>query len=222
MKRFNKEDIFEMASVQGVIPPFNHSDEDAAKKILDAVYAGGLRIIEFTNRSADALEVFESLVKHIDKELPDLILGIGTIMSAKQAKKFYKAGAQFIVSPVLTKEVGKYCKEQNIFWCPGAHTPTEIIQAGEWGADLVKVFPAEILGPGFIKALRGPCPGVKVMPSGGVTLDKANLQQWFDSGVICVAIGSQLFTKEIILDGDYNLLQSRIKVLLTNIESVRK
>ena len=221
MKRLSKKHILEIARSQGLLPPFNHTDESTAKKILDAVYAGGLRIIEFTNRSENALAVFKSLVKHAEKNLPGLIVGIGTIMSAKQAKQFYKAGAQFIVAPVLTKEVGEFCVKNEVLWVPGAATPTEIVQAHEWGADLVKIFPAEVLGPAFVKALKGPCPWVKVMPSGGVTLEEDNLRQWFATDVECVAIGSLLFSKEIMQDRNFTLLTERIKWLLGTIADVR-
>jgi len=221
MKRLSKKHILEVARSQGLLPPFNHTDESIAKKILDAVYAGGLRIIEFTNRSENALPVFKSLVKHAEKNLPGLIVGIGTIMSVKQAKQFYKAGAQFIVAPVLTKEVGEFCVKNEVLWVPGAATPTEIVQAHEWGADLVKIFPAEVLGPAFVKALKGPCPWVKVMPSGGVTLEEDNLRQWFATDVECVAIGSLLFSKEIMQDRNFTLLTERIKWLLGTIADVR-
>jgi 2-dehydro-3-deoxyphosphogluconate aldolase / (4S)-4-hydroxy-2-oxoglutarate aldolase len=221
MKPISKKDILETARSQGLLPPFNHADESAAKKILDAIYAGGLRIIEFTNRSENALPVFKSLIKHAEKNLPGLIIGIGTIMNVKQAKQFYKAGAQFIVAPVLTKEVGEYCVKNEILWVPGAATPTEIIQAHEWGADLVKIFPAEVLGPAFVKALKGPCPWIKVMPSGGVSLEEENLRQWFSTGVECVAIGSLLFSKEIMQEKNYSLLSERIKWLLSTIAAVR-
>ncbi|MGC3970176.1 MAG: hypothetical protein QM775_23460 [Pirellulales bacterium] len=222
MKKIKKEEIFELAVTQGLIPPFNHTDETAAKKILDAVYAGGLRIIEFTNRNENAPAIFKSLVKHIEKNLPGLVLGIGTIMNAKQAKQYHKAGAAFIVAPVLHKATGEYCVKNDIFWMPGAATPTEIIQAHEWGADLVKVFPAEVLGPAFIKALRGPCPWVRVMASGGVTFEEDNLRQWFDAGATCVAMGSHLFSKEIMQEGNYALLAERIQWLLQTIAAVRK
>jgi len=221
MKRLSKRHILEVARSQGLLPPFNHTDESIAKKILDAIYAGGLRIIEFTNRSENALPVFKSLVKHAEKNLPGLIVGIGTIMSAKQAKQFYKAGAQFIVAPVLTKEVGEFCVKNEVLWVPGAATSTEIVQAHEWGADLVKIFPAEVLGPAFVKALKGPCPWVKVMPSGGVTLEEDNLRQWFATDVECVAIGSLLFSKEIMQDRNFTLLTERIKWLLGTIADVR-
>lgn len=221
MKRLSKKHILEIAGSQGLLPPFNHTDESTAKKILDAVYAGGLRIIEFTNRSENALPVFKSLVKHAEKNLPGLIVGIGTIMSAKQAKQFYKAGAQFIVAPVLTKEVGEFCVKNEVLWVPGAATPTEIVQAHEWGADLVKIFPAEVLGPAFVKTLKGPCPWVKVMPSGGVTLEEDNLRQWFATDVECIAISSLLFSKEIMQDRNFTLLTERIKWLLGTIADVR-
>lgn len=221
MKQKNKKEVFELAAAQGLVPPFNHPDEHAAKKILDAAYAGGLRIIEYTNRSDNAHEVFESLVTHVEKKLPGMVLGAGTIMTAKQAKQFYKAGAHFIVSPVLTESVGEFCQKNEVFWCPGAATPTEIVQAHNWGADLVKIFPAEVLGATFVRSLRGPCPWVKVMPSGGVTLNENNLREWFEAGVVCVAIGSQLISKEISEDGNYDLLTQRIQWVLSTINSIR-
>ena len=221
MKKLDKDDILLLARVQGLLPPFNHPDEKIAKQLLKAAYDGGLRIIEYTNRSANALDVFESLVKYTRKELPDMVLGIGTIMNAKQAKQFHKAGAQFIVAPTLNLEVGAYCSKQNLFWCPGAGTATEIVQAHEWGATLVKIFPAEVLGPAFVRALKGPCPWVKVMPSGGVTLDESNLTEWLKTGVECVAIGSQLFSKEIMQGENMNLLRERIEWLLSTIKKIR-
>ena len=221
MSTLSKEDILQLATVQGLLPPFNHPDEKIAKKILDAIYAGGLRIIEYTNRSSNAPDVFASLVSYAEKKLPELVIGVGTIMNAKQAKQFHKAGASFIVAPTLNLEVGAYCSKHKLLWCPGAGTATEVVQAHDWGASLVKLFPAEILGPAFVRALKGPCPWTKVMPSGGVTLDEKNLQDWFNSGVECVAIGSQLFSKEIMKDGNMQLLEERIKWLLETIKKVR-
>ncbi|HVZ57622.1 MAG TPA: bifunctional 4-hydroxy-2-oxoglutarate aldolase/2-dehydro-3-deoxy-phosphogluconate aldolase [Chitinophagaceae bacterium] len=214
-------EIFQLAAGQGLIPPFNHADAEVARKLLDAAYAGGLRIIEFTNRSDNALEVFRELVRHAEKKLPDLVLGAGTILDEKQARQFYKAGARFLVSPVLNPEVGRYCEKQQLFWCPGAATPTEVVQAHGLGAALVKIFPAEVLGPAFVQALRGPCPWVRVMPSGGVTLEEDNLRRWFDAGVVCVAIGSQLFTPEITRGADYDLLTRRVEAVLGAIARCR-
>lgn len=216
-----KEDILQLARVQGLLPPFNHTDLKAAKNILSAIYAGGLRVIEFTNRADNALDVFEELVVFAKKNLPDLVVGVGTIMNAKQAKQFHKAGAQFIVAPTLNLEVGAYCSKQNLFWCPGAGTATEVVQAHDWGASLVKIFPAEVLGVTFIKALKGPCPWTRVMPSGGVTMDENNLKQWFDNGVECVAIGSNLFSPEVMKEGNMALLEQRIRWLLDTIKKVR-
>ncbi len=211
-----------LAVAQGLLPPFNHTNLKTAQQVLNAIYAGGLRIIEFTNRSPNALDVFHSLIKYADKKLPDLVIGVGTIMNAKQAKQFHKAGAQFVVAPTLNLEVGAYCSKHDLFWCPGAGTATEIVQGHEWGASLVKIFPAEILGPAFVRALKGPCPWTKVMPSGGVTQDENNLREWFKSGVECVAIGSQLLSKEIMEEGNMLLLQERVSWLLETIKNIRK
>lgn len=221
MSRLNKEEILQIASIQGLLPPFNHSDEKRSREILQAAYAGGLRIIEYTNRSPNALDVFESLARFARKQLPGLVLGVGTIMNSKQAKQFHKAGAQFIVAPTLQLEVGAYCSKKELFWCPGAGTATEVVQAHEWGASLVKIFPAEVLGPTFIKALKGPCPWTRMMPSGGVTLEPANLLAWFQSGAECVAIGTQLFSTEIMEEGRMELLEERIHTTLLTIKSIR-
>lgn len=217
-----KEDILQLARVQGLLPPFNHQDLKTAKNILSAIYAGGLRIIEFTNRANNALDVFEELVAFTRKNCPDLVIGVGTIMNTKQAKQFHKAGAQFIVAPTLSLEVGAYCSKQNLFWCPGAGTATEVVQAHDWGASLVKIFPAEVLGVTFIKALKGPCPWTRVMPSGGVSMEENNLREWFNSGVECVAIGSNLFSREIMNEGRMDLLEQRIQWLLETIRKVRQ
>jgi 2-dehydro-3-deoxyphosphogluconate aldolase/(4S)-4-hydroxy-2-oxoglutarate aldolase len=221
MKSWNKKKIAELAKEQGLIPPFNHEDAETAIALTEAAYRGGLRIIEFTNRSENALEIFSQLARHCAKKMPALALGIGTIMNVKQAKQFRKAGAQFIVAPILNSSVGAWCKKEDIFWCPGAGSATEAVQAHEWGASLVKLFPAEVLGPEFIKALKGPCPWVNVMPSGGVTTEKDNLKRWFDSGAYCVAIGSHLFSKQVMQEKKTDQLEENVRNVLSHIASVR-
>lgn len=220
MKKLKKEAIQTLAAEQGVIPPFNHTDPATAVAITEAAYRGGLRIFEFTHRSENALDVFSAMIKARPKKYPDMVLGVGTIMNVKQARQYYKAGAQFIVAPTLNKAVGNWCAKENVFWCPGAGSATEAVQAHEWGASLIKIFPAEVLGPRFIKALKAPCPWLKLMPSGGVTLEKENLKQWFSSGVACVAIGSHLFTN-VLEEKNYGLLEARIRQLLADIRELR-
>jgi 2-dehydro-3-deoxyphosphogluconate aldolase/(4S)-4-hydroxy-2-oxoglutarate aldolase len=221
MKKIKKEQINACIEEQGIIPPFHHTDAQTAVAVTEALYKGGLRIFEFTNRSEGALDVFKAIVAAQPKKYPEMILGAGTIMNVQQAKKFYKAGARFIVAPTLSKAVGSWCKKENVFWCPGVGTATEAVQAHEWGAGLVKLFPAEVLGPLFIKALKAPCPWLKVMPSGGVTLDKENLRHWFQSGATCVAIGSNLFDQSIMSRGDFDALSQRMKTILQHIREVR-
>lgn len=221
MKKLKKEAILALAREQGVIPPFNHPDPATAIAITEAAYRGGLRIFEFTNRSEKALEVFREMIHARPKKYPDMVLGVGTIMNVKQARQYFKAGAQFIVAPTLSKEVGEWCAREKVFWCPGAGSATEAVQAHEWGASLIKLFPAEVLGHQFIKALKAPCPWLPIMPSGGVTLEKENLKQWFQSGAECVAIGSNLFAK-VLEEKNYDLLETRIRQLLADIREVRK
>lgn len=222
MNKIKKEEVLKLAVEQGVLPPFHHPEAKAAIAITKAAYDGGLRIIEFTNRSTNALSVFHYVIESRAKLYPDMVIGVGTIMNVKQAKEFHQAGAQFIVAPTLNFDVGAWCTQEELFWCPGAGTATEIVQAHEWGASLVKLFPAEVLGAVFLKAVLAPCPWLKIMPSGGVTLEKENLHNWFQAGAACVAIGSHLFTKKVMADQQYGELESHIRTLLKTIRELKR
>jgi len=185
-------------------------------RTLEALHAGGIRVVEFTNRTAAALDVFRVLVGEAATRLPELVLGAGTIIDRGQAEAFYAAGARFLVAPCLDEEVGRYCAERTLPWCPGTGTVSEMIRADRLGAALIKVFPADALGgPAFIKAVRGPCSGLRLMPSGGVGLDEANLRGWFAAGVFCVGIGSNLVDAETLAAGRFDELTDRTRRLVT-------
>lgn len=179
--------------LQKALPLFTCADPAAGVAVLEALHAAGFRTVEFTNRAAGALDVFRELVAAARRRLPDMVLGAGTILDAIQAAAFHEAGAGFIVSPHLDPDVGRWCAARGVPWCPGTATVTEMVQAERGGAAVIKVFPADALGgPAFIKAVRGPLPGLPLMPSGGVSLDPDNLRAWFAAGVCCVGIGAQL------------------------------
>lgn len=204
----------------GIIPVFNHKDIHIAKKVLDISYNAGIRVFEFTNRESNAFEVFKELKIYAEK-YEDLILGIGTIFTREDAVKFHMAGADFFVSPALVPEVAHYCNMKSLFWIPGCATLTEVYSAKSLGATFIKAFPGNLLGPAFIRAVLSVMPDLKMMPTGGVEPNKNNLQSWFDSGVVCVGMGSQLFDKNALLKGDYDSLEIRIKDSLKIVQSLK-
>ena len=189
---------------------FSHEDENIAGSLLQALYQGGVRVVEFTNRSTHALKVFRSLKKSAAKHMPGLVMGAGTIMNTRAARAY------------CDKMLAKFCLKGNILWCPGAATLTEIVYAHELGAGLVKIFPAKQLGgPDFVKAIMAPCPWIKIMATGGITTDRMDLEAWFKSGVRCVGIGSHLFPADVIARGEYELISVRIKEILELIQTFR-
>lgn len=200
----------------------SHGDSATSIKLIKACYTAGMRIIEFAARTSNAEQVFKDIIAYAEKELPELIVGVGTIIKKPEAEKYIGLGASFVVAPIIDEEVGRYCVSKNIFWCPGAGTLTEIVNAHGMGADLVKIFPAETLGgAAFVRAIKGPCPWVNIMPTGGVTISEPNLQEWFDAGVKCVGIGSGLFSKQIIASENENEITAHISKLLSIINRVR-
>lgn len=216
----NQEQMLNQMQKSGMIPVFNHPDLEVCKKILDAAYMAGIRVFEFTNRSANAFEVFKALKLYAGK-YPDLYLGIGTIFTVADASKFHLVGADFIVSPVLEEKVARFCRMKQIFFIPGCATLTEIYRAKTLGAQLVKTFPGELLGPGFIRSVLTVIPDIKLMPTGGVLPNEENLKSWIDAGVHCVGMGSQLFNKEAMKSGDYGQIRAQIEKVLDIINSIK-
>ncbi|MFN7120025.1 MAG: bifunctional 4-hydroxy-2-oxoglutarate aldolase/2-dehydro-3-deoxy-phosphogluconate aldolase [Saprospiraceae bacterium] len=188
------DNIIEKLLANPIVPVFYHADVTYAQQVLQAAYNGGVRVFELTNRGENAYEVFLALQTYAQAHCPDLTLGIGTIYNTIEAERFIDGGAAFIVQPVTTAAVGEVCERYGVPWIPGAMTPTEIYQATLYGAEIVKVFPGNVLTPGFIKALRGPMPHVKLLVTNGVEPSTDNLASWFDAGVNAVGIGSALFS----------------------------
>ncbi|RZK42169.1 MAG: bifunctional 4-hydroxy-2-oxoglutarate aldolase/2-dehydro-3-deoxy-phosphogluconate aldolase [Hymenobacter sp.] len=189
----SSQDVLAQVLAAPLVPVFFHADAAYAQSIVRACYAGGIRVFEFTNRGANAFEVFQELAKLTATDCPDLVLGIGTIYNAADAERFIAAGATFVVQPVTTADVAAACQRHDVAWVPGAMTLNEIYNASQLGAQLVKVFPGNAVGPDYIKALRGPMPSVKLMVTGGVEATEASLTEWFGAGINVVGIGSQLF-----------------------------
>ena len=210
-----RDEIIARLAAQRALPLFTGTDAGAGMKVLGALDGAGLRIVEFTNRSAEALDVFAELVRRAATAFPAMILGAGTILDVAQAKAFHAAGAAFLVAPHLDEEVGKWCAGRDLAWCPGTGTVTEMIRADRLGAAVIKVFPADALGgPAFLKAVRGPCPHLRLMPSSGVTSDPGNLAGWFAAGAHCVGIGSQLIDPKEVVAGRFDDLAARARALV--------
>jgi 2-dehydro-3-deoxyphosphogluconate aldolase/(4S)-4-hydroxy-2-oxoglutarate aldolase len=179
---------------------------------MKASYAGGIRVFEFVSRGAKALENFKILLDYKKAHLSDLLLGIGTIKTAAQAQAFISAGADFIVSPIVLKEIAEVTLDRGVLWIPGCMTPTEIALAESLGAPLVKLFPGDTLGPGFLKAIKPLFPNVKFMPTGGVDVAEDNIRGWFEAGVYSVGLGSKLFNAPTDAT-DYTWLSERAQKL---------
>jgi 2-dehydro-3-deoxyphosphogluconate aldolase/(4S)-4-hydroxy-2-oxoglutarate aldolase len=176
-----------------VVPVFYHADSAYAQQVVDACYAGGVRVLEFSNRGEEALSVFTALREYVTQQYPDLTLGVGTVYTDREAETFVEAGADFLVQPVISATVAAVCRHYDRLWMPGAMTVNEIYQATRMGATIVKVFPAHVVGPAYVKAVHGPMPNVKVMVTGGIAPTAESLREWFGAGVNAVGIGSQLF-----------------------------
>jgi 2-dehydro-3-deoxyphosphogluconate aldolase/(4S)-4-hydroxy-2-oxoglutarate aldolase len=206
----------------GMVPVFYHSDITVCKNVLKACYDGGVRVFEFTNRGDYAHEIFAELNKYSIRELPGMILGIGSIIDAGTASLYIQLGTNFVVSPVLKKEMAKVCNRRKIFWSPGCGSLSEINYAEELGAEVVKIFPAEqVGGPKFVENIKGPCPWTSIMPTGGVEPTEENLAKWFKAGVICVGMGSQLITKDIIENNKFDVLTEKVKEALAIIRKLK-
>lgn len=211
MARFTRIDVILKMREPGIVPVFYHKDPEVCRNVIKACYDGGIKVFEFTNRGDYAHELFSELNKWAEKEVPGMVMGAGSIVDAGTASLYIQLGANFIVSPILNPEMAKVCNRRKILWSPGCGSLTEINYAEELGAEIVKVFPgSSIDGPDFVKAIKGPCPWTSVMPTGGVEPTLENLRDWFNAGVTCVGIGSNLITKEIILKKNWVGLTKKV------------
>lgn len=217
-----KETVLNNMTDSGLVPVFYHTDLQICKNVLKACYDGGLRVFEFTNRGNFAVETFSELSKYCQKELPEMFLGAGSVIDAGTTSLYIQSGARFIVSPALVPVMAPVCNKHNILWIPGCGTVSEIVHAMELGTDVVKIFPGmQVGGPDFVKAVRRPLPWAKIMPTGGVLPEEENLKAWFNAGVCCVGMGSNLFPKEWIIRNDFHKISSLVKNTLLIINQIK-
>jgi 2-dehydro-3-deoxyphosphogluconate aldolase/(4S)-4-hydroxy-2-oxoglutarate aldolase len=216
-----KVELLKLIPEQGILPLYFHKDEQTSIELLKSLYAAGIRAVEYTNRGEAALSNFKAMRKLVDSELNGMYLGIGTIKDGKMAQTFIDAGADYLICPGLVESVAELADKHDLLWVPGCMTPSEIIKAETLGAKMIKLFPGNILGPGFMSAIKELFPNLLFMPTGGVELDKANIEAWFKSGVCAVGMGSKLVSKDIMENKKYAELISSTKEALAIITSIR-
>lgn len=220
MAQYTRLEVARQMAESGMVPLFYHPDIEVAKAVLKACYNGGARLMEFTNRGDFALEIFTDLIKFSIKELPGMILGVGSVTDAASASQYMLAGANFVVTPVFREDIAVVCNRRKVLWSPGCGSLTEIAQAEQMGCEIVKLFPGSTYGPGFVKAIKAPQPWTSIMPTGGVSTEEDNLRGWFDAGVTCVGMGSKLISKEILANKDYQGLEKKVADTLQLIQSM--
>ena len=222
MAKYSKIEVFTAMKETGIVPVFYHADAEVCKNVVKACHEGGIRAFEFTNRGEFAHEVFGELSKFVAKECPGMILGIGSIVDAPTASLYLQLGANFIVGPLFNPDVAKVANRRLVAYIPGCGSVSEVGFAQELGCDVCKVFPGDVLGTSFVKGLKAPMPWSNLMVTGGVKPEQTNLKGWFDAGVTCVGMGSNLFPKSIMDAKDWTALTNLVKEVMVIAQEVRK
>lgn len=216
-----KAEILSLITQQGILPLYFYKDTTVSIEVLKALYAAGIRAVEYTNRGEAALANFREMRKVCDTELKGMCLGIGTIKNGEMAKQFIDAGTDYLICPGLVNSVATIADQHNMLWIPGCMTPSEIIEAETLGARMIKLFPGNILGPGFMSAIKELFPGLYFMPTGGVEMDRENIAGWFKAGVSAVGMGSKLITKQLLEAKDYAGITAATKQVLETVKSIK-
>lgn len=222
MAQFTRVEVAQKMKETGLVPLFYNQDVELCKNVVKACYDGGARLFEFTARGDFAHEVFAELIKFSVKEMPEMILGVGSVTDAAAASLYLQMGANFIVTPVFREDIAIVCNRRKVLWSPGCGSLTEIAKAEEFGCEVVKLFPGDVYGPQFVKGVLAPQPWTSIMPTGGVSPTEESLKQWFDAGVVCVGMGSKLISDSVIKEKNFSELTTATKNALDIIKSVRK
>ena len=217
----NKESIINSIKQQGVLPLYFNADETVSIEVLRALYAGGIRAVEYTNRGKEAYSNFKAMVKVKNTEMTDLFFGIGTLKTGNDAEKYTEAGADFLISPGFVAEIADFANTNNMLYAPGCMTPTDIIAAENNDVQFIKLFPGNILGPEFMSSIRDVFPDLLFMPTGGVEHVAESISAWFNAGVCAVGMGSKLVTKDLMNNKQYDIIKDNTQQLLQTIKQVR-
>jgi 2-dehydro-3-deoxyphosphogluconate aldolase/(4S)-4-hydroxy-2-oxoglutarate aldolase len=201
-----------------VVPVLHHDDVDDVVRVAEILFSYGFTTLEFTNRSETAASTFERIFPRLSDDLPGLTLGAGSIGSSEAASMFIDNGARFVVGPATSEAVASVCFERGIPYMPGCGTLTEILRGHEMGCEIVKLFPASVIGgPPFLEAVRAPCPDIKVMPTGGVDFTAESLESWFRAGAVAVGLGSALIPASMLASKDWSGIESKVGAVADNL-----
>lgn len=211
-----RQDVVRRIEREGIVAVIRLREPEKLRAVVDAISDGGVRALEVTMSVPGAVALIRQLALTMP---PGFLLGAGTVLDGETALQVIDAGAQFVVSPVFRTAVIEACHDRGVPAMPGCFTPTEILDAWDAGADVVKVFPASALGPTFLKDVRGPLPHLKLMPTGGVTLDNAG--DWIRAGAVAVGVGTALLDASAIAAGDYALLRANAERIVANVRAAR-
>jgi 2-dehydro-3-deoxyphosphogluconate aldolase / (4S)-4-hydroxy-2-oxoglutarate aldolase len=216
------QQITDAIIAQGILPLYFNADETISIEVLRAIYRAGIKAVEYTNRGDEALNNFIKMTAVRNAEMPDLLLGVGTVKNLKDAKNYMAAGADFLVSPGFVKEVADYAVSKDIFYAPGCMTPSEIIAAENSGIRFIKLFPGNMLGPEFLSGIKDIFPKLLFMPTGGVDTTRENIEGWFKAGVCAVGMGSKLISKKLMEVKDYTTIENDTRQVLETINAIKK
>lgn len=222
MARLSRLTVYQTIRQVPLVPVFYHADPDVCANVLAACYRAGVRAFEFTNRGDFAHERFAELSRLCARDFPDMALGAGTLLDDATTALYLQLGADFIVGPTFSADVARICNRRKVAYMPGCATLTEITTAHEWGVEIVKVFPGEVLGPGFIKSLSGPLPFATAMVTGGVEPNRESLAKWFGAGTVAVGMGSQLFPKDVLANRSFDKIEDTVQQVVRIIAELRK
>lgn len=222
MARFSRVEVINELLRLGLVPIFYQSDLEICKKVIDACANGGARLVEFTNRGDNAYRVFSDLVLYYEKANSSLILGVGSVLDPATAALYLSSGANFVVGSIFNPEVAKVCNRRKVAYIPGCGSATEISNAEEMGVEVCKIFPGDSVGgPGFVKAVLGPTPWSRLMPTAGVEATPESINAWFTAGVAAVGVGSNLVRKEFLQTQNYTAIAELTARILEWIHAAR-
>jgi 2-dehydro-3-deoxyphosphogluconate aldolase/(4S)-4-hydroxy-2-oxoglutarate aldolase len=207
-----KDEVLDIILSTKAIAVIRLADAEKLALVVEAIKKGGMKAIEITMTTPRALEIIAAMSK---TKSADSLIGAGTVLDPETALQAIRTGADFIVSPITNFEMINVCRKYDRFVAPGAFTPTEIVAAWEGGADVVKVFPATSVGPKYFKDLKGPLPQIRLMPTGGVSIE--NAREFIENGACCVAIGTALLDKKAIEAEDWDVLTKKAKALMNSL-----
>jgi 2-dehydro-3-deoxyphosphogluconate aldolase / (4S)-4-hydroxy-2-oxoglutarate aldolase len=216
-----KREVLNAILQQGILPLYFNADETVSVEVLRAIYKAGIKAVEYTNRGEAALKNFKKLVEVKNNEMPQMLLGVGTIKTLQHAEDYVSAGADFLVSPGFIPDVVDYANGRNMFYAPGCMTPSEIIAAENKGIEFIKLFPGNLLKAEFVSGIKDIFPKLLFMPTGGVDTTKENLETWFKAGVCAVGMGSKLVSKKLMEQKDYTTIEKLTKEVLDTIASIK-